>query len=104
MRRGEVWTLLRGSAQYRVLIISNDEYNAVEGLAIWALTIVRDAPHPNHLVVPLSDGDPLAGAWVRIHAVVQIVDRSALRDRRGFVSHDTMEAVEAQLREFLSLP
>ncbi|MDP9795888.1 mRNA-degrading endonuclease toxin of MazEF toxin-antitoxin module [Catenuloplanes nepalensis] len=96
--------MLRGSSQYRVLIISNDEYNDVDDLAVWALTIVRDVPGPNHLVVPLVDGDPLAGAWVRIHAVVQIADRTALRDRRGFVSHTTMEAVEAQVREFLSLP
>jgi len=47
---------------------------------------------------------PLAGAFVRIHNVVQILDRSALRDSHGFVSHDTMSAIEEALREFLELP
>ncbi|MDG4831817.1 type II toxin-antitoxin system PemK/MazF family toxin [Solwaraspora sp. WMMD1047] len=104
MRRGQIWTLLRGGSQYRVLVISNDEYNSVEELAIWALTVVREVPHPNHLVVRLAGDDPLAGAFVRIHSVVQILDRSALRDNHGFVSHATLNAVEDALREFLELP
>jgi mRNA interferase MazF len=86
------------------LVISNDEYNGVEELAIWALTVVRDVPHPNHLAVLLDGDDPLTGAYVRIHSVVQILDRTALRDNHGFVSYATMEAVEAALREFLELP
>lgn len=104
MRRGQIWTLLRGGSQHRVLVISNDEYNSVEELAMWALTVVRDVPHPNHLAVPLGEGDPLAGAFVRIHGVVQILDRSALRDNHGFVSESTMNAIENALREFLELP
>jgi mRNA interferase MazF len=104
VRRGQIWTLLRGGSRHRVLIVSNDEYNSVEELALWALTIVRDVPHPNQLAVPLEAGDPLTGAFVRIHSVVQILDRSALRESHGFVSHDTMSAVEAALREFLELP
>lgn len=104
VKRGQIWTLLRGSSQHRVLVISNDEYNSVEELAVWALTIVREVPHPNHLVVRLAKDDPLSGAFVRIHSVVQILDRSALRDNHGFVSHATMNTVEAALREFLELP
>jgi mRNA-degrading endonuclease toxin of MazEF toxin-antitoxin module len=104
VRRGQVWTLLRGGSQHRVLVVSNDEYNGVEELAIWALAVVREVPHANHLVVRLAAGDPLAGAYVRIHSVVQILDRTALRDNHGFVAHDTMNAVEAALREFLELP
>ncbi len=104
MKRGQIWTLLRGGSQYRLLVISNDEYNSVEELAIWALTIVRDVPHPNQLAVRLDHADPLAGAFVRIHSVVQILDRSTLRDNHGFVSHETMTAVEEALREFLELP
>ena len=104
MKRGQIWTLLRGSSQHRVLIISNDEYNAVEELASWALTVVRDVPHPNHLAVRLINGDPLTGAFIRIHGVVQILDRTALRENHGFISHVTMAAVETQLREFLELP
>jgi mRNA-degrading endonuclease toxin of MazEF toxin-antitoxin module len=95
---------LRGGGQHRVLVISNDEYNSVEELAIWALTVVREVPHPNQLAVRLDKADPLAGAFVRIHSVVQILDRSALRDNHGFVSHDTMSAIETALREFLELP
>ena len=104
MRRGQIWTLLRGGSQHRVLVISNDEYNSVDELAVWALTVIRDVPHPNQLAVRLHDADPLAGTFVRIHSVVQILDRSALRDNHGFVSHDTMTAVETALREFLELP
>lgn len=104
MRRGQIWTLVRGGSQHRVLVISNDEYNSVEELAIWALTVVRDVPHPNHLAVHLSMHDPLAGAFVRIHSVVQVLDRSSLRDNHGFVSHATMNAVEDAIREFLELP
>jgi hypothetical protein len=68
------------------------------------LTVVRETPRPNHLVVPLADGDPLAGAFVRIHSVVQIPDRDALRDNHGFVSATTMSSVGSALREFLELP
>lgn len=87
-----------------MLVISNDEYNDVEELAVWALAIVREVPHPNHLVVQLGAEDPLSGAFVRIHSVVQILDRTALRDVHGFVGHTTMSTVEAALREFLELP
>jgi mRNA interferase MazF len=104
VRRGQVWSLLRGGGQYRVLVISNDEYNGVDELAIWALTVVREVPHHNRLAVRLAEADPLAGAFVRIHSVVQILDRTALRHNHGFVSHDTMTRVEEALREFLELP
>jgi mRNA-degrading endonuclease toxin of MazEF toxin-antitoxin module len=104
VKRGQIWTLLRGGSQHRVLVISNDEYNTVEELAIWALVVVGEVPHPNHLVVRLGEADPLRGAYVRVHGVVQILDRSALRDNHGFVSHSTMNTVEAALREFLELP
>ena len=104
VRRGQIWTLLRGGSRYRVLVISNDEYNSVDELAIWALAIVREVPHPNQLAVRLTEADPLAGAFVRIHSVVQILDRTALRDNHGFASHATMNAVEVALREFLELP
>jgi mRNA interferase MazF len=104
VRRGQIWTLLRGGGQYRVLVISNDEYNGVQELAIWALVVTRDVPHPNQLVVRLGSADPLSGAHVKIHGVVQILDRAALRDNHGFVSHMTMTAVEDGLRDFLELP
>ena len=104
MRRGQIWTLLRGGSQHRVLVISNDEYNSVVELAIWALTIVREVPHPNQLAVRLTETDPLTGAFVRLHSVVQVLDRIALRDNLGYVSHATMNAIEAALREFLELP
>ncbi len=102
--RGQIWTLLRDGSQYQVLVISNDEYNSVEELAIWALVVSRDVPHPNQLAVRLGAGDPLSGSFVKIHGVVQILDRAALRDNRGFVSHATMNAIEDGLREFLELP
>ena len=33
-KRGQIWTLLRGGSQHRVLVISNDEYNAIPEAAI----------------------------------------------------------------------
>ena len=104
VRRGQIWTLLRGGNTYRALVISNDEYNAVEELAIWALVVARDVPHPNQLAVRLGTDDPLGGAFVKIHGVVQVLDRTALRDNHGFVSHATMNEIEQGLREFLELP
>ncbi len=95
---------MRGGGQHRVLIISNDEYNRVEELAVWGLTIGRDAPHPNHLTVRLAEDDPLSGGFVRIHSVVQILNRKTFRHNHGFVTHNTMSAVEDSLREFLELP
>ena len=104
VRRGQIWTLLRGGSRYRVLVISNDEYNSVEELAIWALTVAGEEPHPNQLAIRLAEADPLAGAYVRIHSVVQVLDRTALCDNHGFVSHHTMNLIEDALREFLELP
>ena len=104
MNRGQIWTLLRGGSQYRVLIISNDEYNAVAELALWGLVIAREVPHENQLAIRLRREDPLAGAHVKIHAVVQILDRASFRDNLGYVSHTTMNEVEDALREFLELP
>ena len=104
MRRGQLWTLLRGGGRHRVLVINNDEYNAVEELAVWAIAVVRDVPLPNHLVVQLTGDDPLPGSFVRIHSVLQILDRTALRENHGFVSHPTMNAVEEAIGDFLELP
>lgn len=104
VRRGQVWTLLRGGSQYRVLVVSNDEYNEVAELAIWALVVSRDVPHPNQLAVRLGSEDPLSGAFVKVHGVVQILDREGLRSNHGFVSHTTMNEIEEKLREFLELP
>ncbi|WP_285553504.1 hypothetical protein [Actinoplanes regularis] len=85
-------------------MISNDEHNAVEEPAIRALAVGRKGPHRNHLAVRLGPGDPLSGAYVRLHSVVQILDRSALRDNHGYVSHATTNAAEDAVREFLDLP
>ena len=46
MKRGQIWTLLRGGGQHRVLVVSNDEYNEVEELGVWAITVVREVPYP----------------------------------------------------------
>ena len=102
MTRGEVWTLVRGSRQYRVLIVSNDEYNVLEDVTPWGLIIDRIVADSD-LLVPLVAYDPLPGATVDASAVVR-VDRSALRDNHGFVGNDTMNRVEYALRDLLNLP
>jgi hypothetical protein len=70
--------------------------------------LARSHPRPPEPLAghppPLNAGGPLSGAFVRIHSVVQILDRSAVRDNHGFVSHDTMNVLEAELQEFLDLP
>ena len=101
--RGEVWEYVQGSRQYRVLIVSNDEYNELPGALPWALAIERTATGiPGYLVV-LSAADPLPGATVVVPRVLRC-DTSALRHSLGFVTNDTINAVERGLREFLTLP
>lgn len=102
-RRGEVWEYVQGSRQYRVLIISNDEYNELPGAVPWALVLGRaGAVIPGYLVL-LGARDPLPGAMVVIPRVLRC-DPSALRRNLGFVTSDTISAVERGLREFLTLP
>lgn len=102
-RRGAVWEYVQGSRQYRVLIVSNDEYNELSGAVPWALAVERAATGiPGYLVV-LDENDPLPGAAVIIPRVLRC-DPTALRHNLGFVINDTMNAVERGLREFLTLP
>ena len=102
-RRGEVWEYIQGSRQYRVLIVSNDEYNELPGAVPWALAVERAATGiPGYLVV-LGDSDPLPGAAVIIPRVLRC-DPTALRHNLGFVVNDTINAVGRGLREFLTLP
>jgi len=101
--RGQVWEHVRGSRQYRVLIISNDEYNELPGATPWALTVVREVANVPGYVVQLHRDDPLPGAAVVIPEVLRC-DTSALRRCLGFVGNDTLNAVESGLREFLNLP
>lgn len=94
---------MQGSRQYRVLIVSNDEYNELPGAVPWALALERTATGIPGYLVPLRDGDPLPGAAVVIPRVVRC-DPDALRHNLGFVTNDTINAVERGLREFLNLP
>jgi mRNA interferase MazF len=101
--RGQVWTYALGSRQYRVLIVSNDEYTEDPGIHPLALTISRQTPDLGTLTPIMSADDPLSGARVLIPHPVRI-DRTALRDCHGFVSNATMRAVEHGLRDYLVLP
>lgn len=103
--KGAILTILRGSNQYRALIISGDAYTAHESVPLWALSIVRDAPpRTSGLFVQLGDQDPLRGSYVRIPGVMQILDRTAIRDPLGSVTTPTMRRIETALRLFLDLP
>ena len=98
-----MWEYAQGSRQYRVLIVSNDEYNELPGAVPWALAIERTATGiPGYLVV-LGDRDPLPGAGILIPRVLRC-DPSALRHNLGSVTNGTINAVERGLREFLTLP
>lgn len=102
-QRGQVWEYIQGSRQYRVLIVSNDEYNELPGVVPWALTVERGGRGVPGFVVQLTDDDPLPGATVVIPRVIRC-DASALRRNLGFVSNGTMNTIERGLREFLNLP
>jgi mRNA-degrading endonuclease toxin of MazEF toxin-antitoxin module len=101
--RGQVWDYTQGSHQYRILIVSNDEYNELPGALPWALALERDAPAIPGYLVELAEDDPLPGAVVVVPRVLR-VDPTALRRCRGSVAGATLGAVERGLREFLSLP
>ncbi|WP_433382229.1 type II toxin-antitoxin system PemK/MazF family toxin [Actinoplanes sp. CA-142083] len=103
VRRGQIWSLIRGDALHHVLVISNDEYNAVPELAVWALVIVPDLPQQNPLGVHLCHDDPLPGGSVSIPSLVQILDRGSLKENLGYAAPGTMNAVESALRDFLEL-
>lgn len=101
--RGQICEHVRGSRQYRVLIISNDEYNVLPGANPWAVTVERGSANIPGFAVPLNRDDPLPGAVVVIPHVLRC-DPTALRRSLGFITNDTMNAVEYGLREFLNLP
>ncbi|GEM_PF-1692341 len=101
--RGEVWEYVQGSRQYRILIISNDAYNELPGAVPWALVLERGAAGIPGYLVELVATDPLPGAMVVIPRVLRC-DAAALRHKLGFVTNETMNAVERGLREFLNLP
>jgi mRNA-degrading endonuclease toxin of MazEF toxin-antitoxin module len=101
--RGQVWEYVQGSRQYRVVIVSNDEYNEFPDAVPWALAVERNAPNVPGFLVGLSEDDPLAGAVVVVPRVIRC-DTSALRHCLGFLSNTSMNAVERGLREFLNLP
>ena len=101
--RGQVWEYVQGSRQYRVVIVSNDEYDEFPDAVPWALAIERTAPSVPGFLVKLTADDPLAGAVVVVPRVLRC-DSSALRNLLGFLSNASMNAVERGLREFLNLP
>ena len=104
VNRGEVWEYIVGSRQYRVLVISNDEFNEEAMVRPWGLPIDRaHTAVPSGLMIRLGEDDPLSGATVYVADVLRL-DRSALRRSLGYLSHPSMEAVESALRDFLALP
>ena len=102
-QRGQVWEYVQGSRQYRILIVSNDEYNELPNAVPWALVIERTAPSIPGYLVPMGSDDPLPGAVVTVPRVLRC-DPTALRHNLGFVANATLNAVERGLREFLNLP
>ena len=101
--RGQVWEYVQGSRQYRVVIVSNDEYNVLPGAVPWGLVVDRGAPAVPGYLVRLTADDPLPGAAVLVPRILRC-DRTALRHNLGFVTNESMNAVERGLREFLNLP
>lgn len=101
--RGQVWEYVAGSQQYRVVLISGDEYNAIPKTAPWGLVIQRQAPAIPDYLIELTNADPLSGAAVVVPTVLRCQPTGLVRPL-GFLSEDTMNTVERALREFLTLP
>jgi hypothetical protein len=102
-QRGQIWDYVQGSRQYRILIISGDEYNELPGALPWALAIDRGPGQIPGYLVPLGPQDPLPGAVVVVARVLRC-DSTALRHNLGFATAETINAVDRGLREFLALP
>lgn len=100
--RGQIWLYVTGSQSVRVLIVSNDEYNDDAGFRPWGLLVQRTGAE-GPLAIRIAAGEPEAGALIKIPLLYR-VDPTAVRENLGFVSNDTMNAVEYGLREFLVLP
>lgn len=94
--------MTRDGDLYHVLIVSNDEYNAIPEAAVWALAVVPGAGQ-TPLAIHLCSDDLLRGGSVSIPSLVQILDRATLKENLGYVAPGTMSAVEDALREFLDL-
>ncbi len=101
--RGQVWEYVAGSQQYRVVLVSGDEYNAIPKAAPWGLMIQRQAPAIPDYLIELTGADPLPGATIVIPTVLRCQPTGLVRNL-GFLSENTMNAVERALREFLTLP
>jgi mRNA interferase MazF len=101
--RGQVWEYIQGSRQYRVLIISNDEYNEQPLAMPWALVVQRDTPKTPGQLIEMGNGDPLPGAVVAVPLVLRC-DPTGLRRNLGFVQNDTLNTIERALRELVVLP
>lgn len=101
--RGQVWEYIAGSQQYRVVIVSGDEYNGTPNAAPWALAIQRQAPSIPGYLIRLSDADPLPGASVVVPNILRCQQTGLVRSL-GYLGDSTMNAVERAMRDFLALP
>jgi len=103
--RGQVWEYIAGSHQFRVLIVSNDEYNDRPDIEALGLLVPRRTPDPamGDLAPIMAAGDPLPGSAALVAHSMRLL-RSGLRRNLGFVSNATLSAVEDGLRDFLVLP
>ena len=101
--RGQVWEYIAGSQQYRVLVLSGEDFNALGGAQPWAVAIRRTGAPLAEYLIPLGPADPLTGAIVEIPRIMRC-DPTGLRATLGYVSPATMRLVEHAVRELLELP
>ena len=67
------------------------------------MSVRRTGTPVKDYLLQLTDADPLAGAFIEVPRVMRCAT-SGLRHLVGFVSDDTMRAVERAIRELLELP
>lgn len=101
--RGQVWEYIVGSAQRRVVIVSNDDYNALPNHAPWGLLIEPKTDGPTIFTVPMSAEDPIPAGSVMVPIIMRC-QITGLRRCLGYLSETTYTELERALREFLELP
>jgi hypothetical protein len=86
---GGLFRWCAGSQQYRVLVVSGEDFNAFDGAYPWAVVIRRTGVPVGDYVIPLEPAGPLTGAIVEVPRVMRC-DPTGLWAILGYVSPFTV--------------
>jgi hypothetical protein len=103
LRLGQVREYIAGSQQYRIVVLSGEDFDTLDGAQPWAVMIRRTGAALTDFLIPLGPADPLTGSIVEIPRVMRC-DPSGLHALVGYVSPPTMRLAEHAVRELVELP